>query len=71
MNVAEAAASPLFSNGAINRVLNKEGVLLVLDALSVSGHVEWLDEAKERCLVMWRSPGEWVRMTSSHARAST
>lgn len=54
MNVAEAAASPLFSNAAINRKLNTDGISTVLAALAASGHIEWLDEGKERCLVLWR-----------------
>mmetsp|Transcript_22660 Transcript_22660/g.68204 ORF Transcript_22660/g.68204 Transcript_22660/m.68204 type:complete len:101 (+) Transcript_22660:1-303(+) len=25
-------------------------------------HCEWLDEGKERCLVMWRTPQEWAEI---------
>jgi len=57
--VSEALTSDLFSNTAIKRSLDKEGATLVLDQLAASGHVEWEDATKAKCLVMWRSPQEW------------
>jgi len=61
LDVTEAHSSPLFSNESIKRKLAMDDMRLVLDSLSKSGHVEWDEGAdKQRCFVMWRTPGEWA-----------
>jgi ESCRT-II complex subunit VPS25 len=60
LDVKSALVSPLFANEAIHRALPLSGALEVLDALAATGHLEWVNKkAKERALVMWRSPAEW------------
>eukprot|EP00128_Syssomonas_multiformis_P006349 Colp12_sorted_trinity150504_noHs@21299 len=62
LEVKDAAASELFFNTKINRRLSSEGIMLVLEHLASSGHVEWQAKDRSRCLVMWRSPQEWAAL---------
>lgn len=42
--------------------LSPEAIRSILDTLESKGNVEWQDEKKERCLVMWRTPQEWGQL---------
>ncbi|XP_066919493.1 vacuolar protein-sorting-associated protein 25-like [Clytia hemisphaerica] len=60
LDVTEAHNSVLFTNESIKRKLAMEDIVMVLDTLAKTGHVEWdNDKEKQRCFVMWRTPDEW------------
>ena len=61
LDLAEAQSSPLFNNRAIKRKLPVDGIQMILDSLSKTGHVEWENaKDKTRCYLMWRTPDEWA-----------
>jgi len=46
----------LFKNEKINRALNSEGILAVVNDFVESGYGEWEDETHTRCRIFWRKP---------------
>lgn len=71
LDITEAQADVLFCNSSINRKLNLEGIVLILDSLERTGHVEW-ESAKEkkRCYLMWRTLDEWADLIFNWVCAS-
>ncbi|XP_064598356.1 vacuolar protein-sorting-associated protein 25-like [Liolophura sinensis] len=59
LDVNEAQDSPLFHNKKISRKLSSDGINIVLEELLKSGHLEWQDKSRKKCLIMWRTPEEW------------
>ncbi|KAG2499685.1 hypothetical protein HYH03_002620 [Edaphochlamys debaryana] len=62
------APSPLFVNDAINRKLNTEARIAVLDDLVAQGRAEWLDKSKRQCLILWKRIDEWVAVLLDFVR---
>lgn len=62
------ADSPLFVNQAINRKLNAEARIAILDELVAQGRGEWLDKAKQQCLVLWKRVDEWSAVLMDFVR---
>ncbi|KAJ8900787.1 hypothetical protein NDN08_000087 [Rhodosorus marinus] len=58
LDVAQAAASPLFNNQAVSRRLSLEDARFFLGELVSRGDAEW-DQNQQRCLIYWRRPAEW------------
>ena len=53
LDIREAQQSPLFRNTAINRQLPLEGILLVMEDLSKTGHAEPADKSRNRWYIYW------------------
>eukprot|EP01086_Lenisia_limosa_P017883 TRINITY_DN9382_c0_g1_i1.p1 TRINITY_DN9382_c0_g1~~TRINITY_DN9382_c0_g1_i1.p1 ORF type:complete len:180 (+),score=37.57 TRINITY_DN9382_c0_g1_i1:129-668(+) len=62
MEVSKALEGELFNNASISRRLSQADSLVVMDFLVTTGYAEWLDDGKERALVMWRKPDEWANI---------
>ncbi len=60
VDVQEIARSELFHNAELRRRLDEKSVRVVLDDLAAHGHLEWLDKAKSRAHVFYRSPQQWA-----------
>ncbi|PNW86188.1 hypothetical protein CHLRE_02g076400v5 [Chlamydomonas reinhardtii] len=60
--------SPLFVNKVINRKLNQEARVAILDELATQGRAEWMDKGKTRCLVYWRRVDEWAGAVTEFVR---
>eukprot|EP00884_Botryococcus_braunii_P019777 jgi/Botrbrau1/6483/Bobra.0034s0056.1 len=60
---------PLFVNKEIDRRLNAEARLAILESLIANGNGLWLDKEKQRCLVLWKKLGEWADTIYSWVRS--
>uniref|UniRef100_H2Y9E6 Vacuolar protein-sorting-associated protein 25 n=1 Tax=Ciona savignyi TaxID=51511 RepID=H2Y9E6_CIOSA len=60
LRIADALASPLFHNKAIDRRMSKQAVLEILDILNKKGNVEWEDKEKTSCRVFWKTTAQWA-----------
>lgn len=49
---------PLWKNPTIDRQLNPEEVLQVVEDFVQHGHGEWEDAKKTSCRILWRKPEE-------------
>eukprot|EP00045_Choanoeca_perplexa_P017798 m.267100 g.267100 ORF g.267100 m.267100 type:complete len:182 (-) comp17636_c0_seq1:6002-6547(-) len=60
--VSELLTTELFQNRSINRSLNQEAALAVLDFMAENGNIEYQDAGKESCIVFWRAPQQWAAL---------
>ena len=45
-------------------------MIMSIHVFYATGHVEWTDATRKRCLVMWRTPAEWGKLIYSWVSAS-
>ncbi|GFR48325.1 hypothetical protein Agub_g10208 [Astrephomene gubernaculifera] len=62
------ADSQLFVNNSINRKLNSEARIAILDELVAQGRAEWLDKGKTQCLILWKRVDEWAAVLMDFVR---
>ena len=71
LDLTEAQSHVLFNNPSINRKLSRDGILLVLEALEKTGHIEWDNpKEKKKCYLMWRTPEEWSELVYDWVNAN-
>ena len=61
---------PFWENKSISRTLQEEGINAVMAHLVASGSGEWLDAAKSRCRIYYRTPAEWASKLYSHVESN-
>ena len=60
VDVLADADKPLFYNRGINRGLQREAKVAVIDALAADGHAEWLGAEKRRARVLFKRLDEYA-----------
>ncbi|XP_076047568.1 vacuolar protein sorting 25 isoform X2 [Oratosquilla oratoria] len=68
IDVTEASTLPVFRNTSLSRALPADSISVVLEELSSRGNLEWMDKAKRRGFIYWRSPAEWGQQIYSWAQ---
>ena len=61
-DVQEISGTELFYNKEIKRKLTGEALAAVLEDLKAHGNLEWMDKAKRRCHIYWRTPDQWGQL---------
>uniref|UniRef100_A0A914Y766 Vacuolar protein-sorting-associated protein 25 n=1 Tax=Panagrolaimus superbus TaxID=310955 RepID=A0A914Y766_9BILA len=69
-DITQLAETELFNNRNLNRRLDYNGILTVLDYLEAKNCVEWSDRQKRQCHIHWQSPEQWAEVIHSWARAN-
>ncbi|RWS26134.1 vacuolar protein-sorting-associated protein 25-like protein [Leptotrombidium deliense] len=62
LEVQQYLNEPLFNNREINRQLNYDTLVTILDYLREKGNIEWTDKRKVKCFVYWKTPEEWANV---------
>ncbi|KAI6178051.1 ESCRT-II complex subunit VPS25 [Aphelenchoides besseyi] len=70
VDLNEYLRSELFYNQKLNRKLDEKAIKEVFEFLEKKKHVEWTDNAKNRCHIYWRRPDEWAELLYDWARAN-
>jgi ESCRT-II complex subunit VPS25 len=69
-DITQLAETELFNNRTINRRLDYNGIVTVLDYLEAKNCVEWTDRTKRQCHIHWQSPEQWAEVIHSWARTN-
>jgi len=62
IRVADSLSCPLFHNKAIDRKLNTDAVMVLLNYLHKKGGIRWDDKQSTSCTVLWNTLDQWSDM---------
>ena len=57
--VADLQKTPLFKNQSIQRELNGQDAIFILDQLVQRQNAEWADDSQSKLKMIWRKPAQW------------
>ncbi|RWS11378.1 vacuolar protein-sorting-associated protein 25-like protein, partial [Dinothrombium tinctorium] len=69
LDVQQSLKNEIFCNRKINRELNYESLMIILDYLREKGSIEWFDKKKSKCYVYWKTPNEWANVIYDWAQS--
>eukprot|EP01025_Chloroclados_australasicus_P010529 TRINITY_DN14318_c0_g3_i1.p2 TRINITY_DN14318_c0_g3~~TRINITY_DN14318_c0_g3_i1.p2 ORF type:complete len:178 (+),score=15.44 TRINITY_DN14318_c0_g3_i1:62-595(+) len=61
---------PLFQNKEINRKLDKQFIVSMMDDLVRQGNGEWINQQKSSFLVLWKNLHQWAEILYTWVRSS-
>lgn len=68
INLAKMINEPIFYNKKIDRQLNKESLMLILDYMQNRGSIEWMNKEKTDCFIYWKTAQEWSQIIYNWAK---
>lgn len=62
INLNEMINESIFYNKKIDRQLNKDSLIIILDFMQTKGTIEWINKEKTDCFIYWKPIEEWCKI---------